>query len=395
MNTVGIDYQQTATVIALREGEGQDARLRSLGDGLRRLIPNAILGQRAWGSSALLAEDRGGLRRGDDRQDGPWLDPAAAPVFWSSLYRRVQAYLGGLAPVPANGFHLVVGLQAQAHPAAAAAVARLAAQAGFDDPACIPATDALLCRWLAERAADYSVVVAVIQGDTSTAVRAYRLRPRAGGRAIVEAASAISTVPGAGQAAWVRRISDLLAGRLGGAIPAEEELAVRDAAIEFGARLSHGDDHEPITWSGPLSERMVKPVQITRAASLALPEAQQLDVALGAGLAKALAGVNVTQAPDLILRGGPGAAWPFGLQALAAVASSKRIWQSADPAQDVAWGAAWWPELGQPSEQALRWQGAPSLAAPPAPPPPADLSTPSEAESAPVPPWKRKTWMDV
>ena len=400
MNTLGIDYQQTSTVIALREGDEPGVRLRSISDGQRRLIPNAVLGQQTWGSHALLAEERGGLRQGDDRQEGPWLDPAGAPVFWRALFRRAVAYLGGLEPVPTNGYRLVVGFQAENFPVAAAAVVRLATAAGFADPVCIPATDALLCRWLAERRTfDQHLVASVVQGDTSTTVRAYRLHPGEAGRATVTAAGAITTVPGAGQAAWVRRITQLVSDRLGGTIPAEDELAVREAAVEFGARLSQSDEHQAVAWSGPLSERMLEPVQTTRAASLALPEIQALEEALGAALAKALAKTGAGDQPDLVLRGGPGAVWPFGLNALLKTVPAKRIWQSADPAQDVAWGAAWWPETGKLSEQVLRWSSAsvarvgPSVTVAPAPQP--AIAEPSEAESAPVPPWKRKTWMDV
>lgn len=393
MNALGIDYQQTTTVVSLREGAS--ARLRSVGDGLRDLIPNAVRGQTMWGSRALLDANREDLRQGDAGNSGPWLDPDGAPIFWRQLYQRTRGYLGGLEPVPANGYRLVIGLQADPFPWAAKAISQLAKTAGFVDPICVPAPDALLCRWLAEgNAAGERIVAAVVVGDTAAAVRAYRLRVDERGQTTVTAVGPMCFLPNVGQADWMRQITTLVANRSGGKIPPEEELPVRDAAIEFGMQLGRAGDHESITWTGPLRERMVMPIQVTRAGILALLDIQAFNHNLAAALSSAMAGLKVTKPPDVILRGGSGAAWPFGLSALTQIVPAGKIWQSADPEHDVAYGTAWWPEVGEPYADVLHWKGLalqPPITPPPLSPAPMDSVGSPVSDLDQIPPWKRRS----
>jgi hypothetical protein len=52
LHGIGIDFQQTVTLAALREAAGVQSFLRILDDGHRRLIPHAIVGDSQWGTAA-------------------------------------------------------------------------------------------------------------------------------------------------------------------------------------------------------------------------------------------------------------------------------------------------------------------------------------------------------
>ena len=139
MNTIGIDYQQTLSVVCLGEGSGGSKSVRNVGDGLRLIIPNAVHGEDLWGSRAL--EAGAGIA---DVADGPWLAEPDASRFWLGLYQRLYAFSGRVAPTSKKGYRLVAGLQTVDLRAAAEGVERLCGQAGFGAPTCISSTDALL-----------------------------------------------------------------------------------------------------------------------------------------------------------------------------------------------------------------------------------------------------------
>src|SRR6185437_10636612 len=132
MNTFGVDYQPTATMIALREEGGNDGReapnIASVGDGLRSSVPNAISLQGAWGSRADGHSDVFAAPPGS----GAWIEEPGARLFWAGLYSRLSSYLGRLAPVRRNGYRLAIALQGADYGTEAYAVAALARAAGFD-----------------------------------------------------------------------------------------------------------------------------------------------------------------------------------------------------------------------------------------------------------------------
>ncbi len=127
MNSIGIDYQQTVSVVCLGEGSGASARVRNVGDGLRPLIPNAVYGENLWGSRALEAGARIAAA-----EDGPWLAEPDASRFWLRLYERMYAFLGRIPPTSQRGYRVVAGLQAANWRSAVDGVERLCGQAGFD-----------------------------------------------------------------------------------------------------------------------------------------------------------------------------------------------------------------------------------------------------------------------
>src|SRR5262245_34002563 len=113
MNAFGIDHQRTMSVVWLREGRGSAARLRSIGDGYRRLIPNAVAGENIWGSRAALAAEPYSAPGSDNLADGLWFSLPDAPRFWRGLYQRLSSYLGRISPISQNGYSAVVALPAE------------------------------------------------------------------------------------------------------------------------------------------------------------------------------------------------------------------------------------------------------------------------------------------
>ena len=127
MNVIGIDYQQTLSVICLREGQ-ELIRFRTIGDGLCPIIPNA-LEKEHWGSSALLVASPQDLLHGNPVQEDPWLDEPGAGLFWQGIARHLYSYLGQINPTPKNGYRVVVGLQSPCFSSVAERVERFCYEA--------------------------------------------------------------------------------------------------------------------------------------------------------------------------------------------------------------------------------------------------------------------------
>jgi|GEM_PF-5078497 len=347
MNAIGIDYQQTLTVICLREGSGYMARLRNIGDGQRALIPNATYGNELWGSHAWRITGSDALCQGDPAQDGPWLNEPGARIFWCGIYQRLYTYLGRVRPLMRNGYQVVVALHAADYSTAAMGVERLCRAAGLSEAMCIPATDALLCHWLTDRRIDCppeQVIAVITVGDTATLVSAYHIYQK-GDRFphILASAQPVFHIP-VGQSAWLARVLEHVHIQFNEPIPPGYELVLRDAAITFAAHLCRADAHHPVEWTGPLAERMYAPLRLARHDCASWPEVTALTASLPAAIQRTVASVSDRTVPDCILVGGVGATWPFVADAARAVAP---IWQSGIPQEDVARGAAWWPEMCQ------------------------------------------------
>ena len=346
MNTIGIDYEQTLSVVCLGEGSGGFMGVRNVGDGLRSIIPNAVHGEDLWGSRALEA----GAKIADV-VDGPWLAEPDASQFWLGLYQRLYAFSGRIAPTSKKGYRLVAGLQAVDWRAATEGVERLCGQAGFGDPTCISATDALLARHLAERRripTGDTVITAVAVGDTSTAVCSYRLRRDAQGAGLPRLLARDSTprhLP-YGHAHWAGRLLVNISDLFTEPIHSGYDLAMRDSALEFGSRLRRAPAGRAVTWTGPLRDKLYTPLELTVADCCAWPEAAPLVRQLPDMIRESAAALEPSGGraarPDLILVGGVGALWPFAVIAAATVGP---VQQSNSPEEDVARGAALWPEV--------------------------------------------------
>jgi hypothetical protein len=347
MNAIGIDHGRTLTIISLREGAGGVGSMSPVGDGRRRLIPNAIAGDDRWGSTAFdaAAQDR---RCGDEA--GPWCDEAAAR-FWQHVCRRLGAYLGRTAPTPVNGYRTVISLTGADFRNVAGTIESLVRNAGLAEAVCIPAADALLCRWLAaggpvEEGAERTVVL-VAAGDRSVEVAARRVRLYRGEWHITAAGESFS-IEETGQAAWLRRLSDEVHARLKEPLPPGQELALRDAALEFVMKFRYAEPARAVEWEGVFRERLFAPLRLTSDECRGWPEVIRLEAELPATVRQALHQVGAA-APDLIVVGGVGAAWPFPTDVAGRIA---RVWRSEEPTEDLACGAAWWPELGSGANRA-------------------------------------------
>ena len=370
MNTFGIDYQHTLSVICLREGRTASNSPHSVGDGLRTVIPNAVLGDKLWGSRALLSAEPGRLSGSEMLAKGPWLDEPGASLFWRGVYQRLFSYVGRVRPTLQEGYRVVVGIQAADYRTAAEGVERVCHAAGLNDTICIPATDALLGRWMAERTTSEErehLVTAIAVGDTSVLIRAYRVQCKTDRFPRIVAAGQPTHLAGTGSAGGVTRVLELMHAQFdepNEPIPPGHELALRDAVIEFGAQLDRTDPNRAIEWTGLFRERMSMwgPAKLTLQECNSWPEVSNLQLALPAAIRDTAVAAGGRTKPDLVVLGGVGAVWPFARSIIAAVEPRLEVWQSDNPLEDVARGAAWWPLVGESYVDLLREKSVPLLA---------------------------------
>lgn len=348
MNGVGIDYQQTVSIVALREGEGPLVRSRLISDGQRTLIPHVVTGGGRWGSDAF-AEAPVVPPTGPPSTAGPWIDAEHAPLFWRGLYHRVYHYLGRLPPVPQHGYQFVIALAAEHDSSEWNQVARMADESGFAHAQVIRVTDALLCRWLADtslrdRQVKRAVVVAV--GDWDVMVSSYFLESSAVENGIPRVTSAphSTRLAQVGFSDWSEQLLSELRSRLKEPIPAAQEITLRDGAIEFASRLRGAGIDTPQTWTGPFRGQCYSTPTLSRRECLAWPSARRFAAQVPELIRQAIQTLSPQAKPDLVVFGGLGAVWPLVFDVLQPLWP---IWTSPFPEQDVALGAAWWPVFGK------------------------------------------------
>jgi hypothetical protein len=349
MHAIGVDYQRTLAVICLREGPCSTAKIRSVGDGLRHLIPTAVLNEKQWGSAAMLAADPKRLCGNSHLADDPWLDELGATLFWRGLYRRLYTYLGYIQPTEQSGYRLVVSLPAAGYELACEQITHFCQVVGLRDPTIIPLTDAILSRWMTEQmlaTSGESVVAVAAIGDTSSSVRAYRIHAPSSGYPRILSASRIVSLAETGQAWWIQNILRSVETRLGQSPPPELELGLRDAAIELGMRLGSAAAKQAIAWAGPLQKHLFTPLQWTRQECTGWPEVSRLANALPIAIRDTVTSIEDRSTPDMLLVGGVGAVWPFARDIAIKLIAQEKIWQSFTPQEDGAWGAACWPKVG-------------------------------------------------
>ena len=80
VSAIGIDYQATVPLLALREGNPGSARINDVGDGARALMPNIAATAGAWASACLSSQDGGGQFRGRPGPEGVWLEEPGASL---------------------------------------------------------------------------------------------------------------------------------------------------------------------------------------------------------------------------------------------------------------------------------------------------------------------------
>lgn len=357
MKVIGIEYQQTESVICLREGSAVDSRLASVGDGLRHLIPNAVFPDGAWGSQAMLRAETGRLTGACSSSSGPWLDEPAT-ILWQGIQNRLYRYLGRTNPGPENGYPVVVGIQALNHDESATALKLLCTAAGLNETTVITATQALLCRWLAEdlsHSHNQPTVVAIAVGDSATTVTGYRVRINRASRPAVIGVSPTIHLSKAGHLQWLTKVINSIEARFrepfADAPPPGYVLNMRDAVLRFAAQLSRAEPDQPVEWSGLFREKLYAPFRLDRKECAAWPEVIAFEQALSSAVTEVAGEIGRNAKPDVIVVGGVGTVWPFARDL--AARTKALVCQSQNPWEDVARGAAWWPEAGERSEEEL------------------------------------------
>lgn len=345
MNTFGIDYQGTTTTIIIREGQGAIAKLRAIGDGTRQVIPTAVWEGGLWGSAAVMSGGDAAYRVPSPLTGSGAVDGAASDAFWRGLVGRLRSFLGRMAPVAENGYCVVVSLADAPDPEALAHLDRACHRAGLVHPTFIRSADALLARWLAERAGSEAeqVLLAVAVGDASLMLRAYRVAAEAGRPRVVVAGTPM-VLPQVGHAFWSAELLRQVVERTIAPLSSAPTLMVCDAALEFGARLGRVAPDVVLTFTGPFQRQMLASLRLSRRECAAWPQVAVMSLRFPKLIQQALAELDATAA-DQVLVGGIGAVWPFPYDALSEVVAPQTIWQSGDPLGDVAYGAAWWSEL--------------------------------------------------
>jgi hypothetical protein len=319
---VGLDVQHSRTMIVVREG----ARQLPVGDGQRRLVPNALDGPR-WGSTAAEAILGGGS------PDAAWLsrwrtDPWSQP-FLTGVHDRLTAFLGQVRPVHSNGYFVYLST---AHDTPLDALDRCAS-AGLTDTFAVESGEALICRWLAESAAgDWKgTVAAVACGENWTSATPYAVDRSDDRITVTRTGPAVSRAVGSGP--WCFELAADVLERCREGVPATALLPLLDGVLELASTLRGRDTAE---WTGPLTDQLFAPLTFTHSELAARPSVERV-----ASAARELIRTTST-APELVIVGGPGAVWPFIGEALRDFGP---VWQSQEPEQDLAIGAAWWPVL--------------------------------------------------
>lgn len=341
MNGIGIDYQQTVSIAGLREGIGNSARTRLIGDGQRKMIPHfADVGGR-WASEAAMHLDQ--VTQQQSPLPGPWLDAQETPLFLNSLYRRTFEYLGSMRPIPRNGFRVVFSAPCDTGSAEAAQLRAIVEAAQWEHVELIRPTDALVCRWLAatpDRLPE-GPVVSLVVCDTCIVATAYLVQTAEGHRSQVSAQTRMARLDSIGHRHWSDAILADVRQRLPTSPTPSEELSLGDGVLDLTAALGNVGPAESVPWTGPLQDALFSIPSWTRGEC-------EVRVANSANQIRSLLGELANKLPEdssqlTILLGGAGALWPFVTDAASSVG---RAWRSACPEEDIALGAAWWPVYG-------------------------------------------------
>lgn len=395
MSTLGVDYQQTLLSICLREGSYQNACFRFIGDGIQTLIPNVIYQDaqnQLWGSKALRNKEFSWLTKVSacEGLSYPNLD------IWNHIYCHLYNFLGRVTPRPENNYQLVVAPQVENHSQVAKNIERVCLTAGFKSPTIIYTPAAILSRWVAEHAIsqidEKKIVVVVAVGDISAIVGAYELYPNTQQSSppfYLTNASPQIHISNTGLAYWNAKLLSIVSTKLKNSITPEYNLGMRDAALEFGRYLGKVDRHQLLDWNGPLKQKMYASLDITRKQCEIWPEVYNFTLCLPTAIEQALSAIDSKQ-PDFILVGGAGAIYPFAKDI---AIKFGQVWQSSNPEQDVAQGAACWPSVGSSWNNLLKQKETAlpqNQKLPEKPSAPSNQTSTFQPKSKLIPPWQRE-----
>ncbi len=351
MNSIGIDFGRTASTVCISEGDWRKKTgWRNVGDGKRLLIPNAVDGEGRWASAAVEANSST-LRAGFiEPEHGAWLDESTVEKYLSGLAKRIVSYLGRVEPVRRQGFEVVIAPHSLDFLSAEKAILRVCRPnfiPAFEDAFCIPPVRALLSRWAMERPSDGSKQVNAIVvhvGDTQSAVARYEVVFDEG-FARVAGSGILKALPECGSFGWEQAMVKEIAQRSRSGTSAPILTEIFDAVRQVAALMRQDKPHASIRLPHQLAERMYHPMEFRRSEMVAsMMEVNALTQPLAVLVEQSLQEMKA-ETPTEIIVGGVGAFWPFAFDSLSSLFMLRdmRFWQSTDPREDVARGAAIWP----------------------------------------------------
>jgi hypothetical protein len=348
IGSIGIDISGSRAAIGLLEWSGGQTRQGSVGDGRRILVPVAAT-ESAWGSQAAeaaLAALPESARLADSLrcwQRDPWSDE-----FLSGLRRRLLSYLGQPESAGIRTHQLRICADPENAGDWATVTERLDA-AGLPHAELVHPADALLCRWLAETPAQpEGPVLAVACSETATNIGLYTVRA---GEDLAVRVDDRRRVP-AGSGGWMTELAGDVLRRCRPGVPARTLLSLLDGADEFAALLRTGaragEVEVPLEWAGPISQFMSEPLCASRADLVRRKSVMDWTVPVASAARDLLSEIA---GGATVLVGGPGAAWPFVADTLARFGA---VWESGDPALDLALGSCGWRPPRSESRHSIR-----------------------------------------
>lgn len=311
MSAFGIELQDTLIQVVLREGANQNARHRSIGDGIRDVIPCFATGD-AIGERAV-------------RALGAAATPSANDVFWRAMRTRLSAFLGRVDPTRRNGYSFCFAMSPSGFETRQKDLARTLASSGWEQPLMVASPCALAATTLVSARGR---VAAIVVGEHDTSLQSFDVD--SGAQRV--AAGGTAAVVEVGTRDWEDELLRTVMQRARHVplIDALLKVEFSAAAMEFATSLSRAPRDQPVLWQGPLAHEAFFELALSSDDCMQWPSVRQLDQAIAAFFAR-------EPGPDVIVVGGVGAAWPF---AAGAAARFGRIWPSGAPSEDVARGAA-------------------------------------------------------
>lgn len=344
MNSIGIDFQKYASVICLRESNQMKDVIRSIGDGISVLIPNISTDDKQWGNAAI--ENYLSLTKADLKFDNIFDNRDRFLSFWENLYKRIYDYLGYLEPIRSNGYHLTVGTDNFDSLQNGENFNSIIQEVGFNDFEVIPSTVCLLCRWIKEYKYDFSDkknISVIVIGELSTSICSIQISGSQQNTMRLDASSRILKLSNTGLVPWLTKIFEKLDGLNDGEVSDIQIMKSYDAALRFGSELKRSMEGQTIRWTGRNNNfsKANSPV-FTKNECETWSEVASLYIQLPDLVKRSLNEITANKDPDVILVGGIGAVFPFGLETVGHLGKS---WSSRDEINDIAKGASWFVEL--------------------------------------------------
>lgn len=325
MLVLGIEHRPTVIAAAIREGTFAP---RLLDDGQRTLIPNVTSGS-DWGSIA--ASD---IRSG-------WNGTTRVPTadkLWNDLHRRMVRYLGGYEP----GSREITTVAASATDSPSAIIV---AGSLLKVDQVISFSEAAIASWLSRQLTSDSQLrrVGVLTiGDTSA--EAATVDVRVGPRPLLVEARGTSSCEGVGASFVTKQILDEIGGHASEGSQLTTPVAMWQSAMEMGDRLRRAPGNRSVAWTGPLQERLVAPMEITKEDFYAWPAVIRLHHWLHGSVRT----MFLNYRPEVVIVSGQGASWPIAPDVFSGLPNPAI---PTDPSTDLAVGASYWPTLHAASRQ--------------------------------------------